>query len=163
MINIYTKCVRFLVYGMVTLSGIGIVTMMVVVCAEVILRKIFNSPITGAYDIVKCSSAITICGALPYTTAVKGHVAIEYFYLKLSKGKRLIVEAFIRLISIVLFGFFSWYSIQHGKSLRRSGEVLLTLEVPVFWIPWVIAFSCGIVILVLIHGLLQPGKELMKL
>lgn len=163
MLNIYTKFVRILVYSMVVLSGIGIVTMIIVVCAEVILRKFFNSPITGAYDIVKCSSAITICGALPYTTAVRGHVAIEYFYLKLSKGKRLLVQAFVRLISIILFGFFSWFSIQQGISLKRSGEVLLTLQVPVFWIPWVIAFSCGIVILVLIHGLVQPGKELMKL
>jgi len=38
--------------------------------------------------------------------------------------------------------------------------VSLTLEIPIFWVPWVIAFSCGAAALVLLHNLLRPRQEI---
>ena len=48
--------------------------------------------ITGALDLGKGCGALVIAGALPYTTAVKGHVAIEYFFHKLGRRGRIVVD-----------------------------------------------------------------------
>ena len=157
----YSTAVRVLVRALTVGAGVGVVTMMLTICTDVVLRA-FGSPLTGTVDIVRLAGAITIACALPYTSAVKGHVAIEYFFLKLSRRGRVVVDTFARLLSMALFACLSWESVQHGIALRRNGEVTATLQIPVFWIAHVIAFSCAVVILVTFHNMLHPGREMIK-
>lgn len=155
------KLVRVMVIALAAAAGAGIIAMMTVTCLDVVLR-LFGRPLTGAMDIVNVAAVIAIAGALPYTTAVKGHVAIEYFFQKLSRRGRIVVDTAVRLLGMGLFGLLCWGSIRYGCSLRRTGEVTLTLQLPVFWLPWVIAASCATVVLVILYNLLHPGREFMK-
>lgn len=157
----YSGLVRGLVIALGVVAGIGVMTMMSVTCADVLLR-VFRRPIAGAYDIVQIAGAITISCALPYTTAVKGHVAIEYFFLKLPRVGRIVVDTLARLIAISLFVFLAWQSIRYGNSLHASGQVTLTLQLPVFWVPYVIGTSCAVVAMVILHNLIHPGRETIK-
>ena len=158
---LYSRVTRISVLVLAAIAGCGIVAMMTITCLDVIGR-IFNRPIIGTLDIVKITAAVTIACALPYTTAVKGHVAIEYFFLKLSRPWRIVIDTFIRLLGMALFGLLCRQCILYGISLRRSGEVSSTLEIPLFWIPHVLAMSCAVVVLVIFHNLLHPGKETIK-
>lgn len=158
----YTVILRWLVYSLVVVSGLGIAVMIITICADVVLRR-FGHPVIGAYDIVKIAGAITLAAALPYTTAIKGHVAIEYFFHKLNRTGRLIVDTLVRLLGIVLFGFLGWRSFLYGGEMLRSGQVMQTLQLPVFWLPWVIGICCVVVMLVIIYNLLHPNKEMIKL
>jgi len=158
---VYSKVLKALVFAMAAVSGAGVLTMMLVTCFDVIGR-LFRAPLVGAYDIVKIAGTLTIAGALPYTTAVKGHVAIEYFFHRLSRVWRIIVDTVARLLAMGLFAFLSWQFINYGAALRRSGQVTLTLQLPVWWVPWVMAVSCALVLLVILHNLLHPGKEMIK-
>jgi TRAP-type C4-dicarboxylate transport system permease small subunit len=157
----YTGIVRALVLVMAAAAGLGILAMIAVTCVDVILR-IFGTALIGALDIVKLAGAVTIAGALPYTTAVKGHVAIEYFFQKLSRFGRIAVDSVARLLAMVLFGLLTYKFIDYGMSLKRSGQVTDTLQVPVFWVPYVMSVSCAVVVLVIFHNLVHPGKETIK-
>ncbi|NCC49836.1 MAG: TRAP transporter small permease [Spartobacteria bacterium] len=157
----YTAVLRLLVQALALLSGVGIVSMMGVTCVDVVMRA-FNRPLTGAYDMVKIAGVITIACALPYTTAVKGHVAVEYFFHKLSHRGRIVVDSLSRAIIIILFVILSVRCYVYGLILRESGEVTATMQLPVFWVPMVLAVSCGIVVLVVLHNLLHPGKVMIK-
>jgi len=157
----YTRILTLTVRALLALSGVGILVIIAVTCTDVVLR-IFDRSLTGTVDIVKIASAIVLACGLPYTTAVKGHIAIEYFFHKLSRRGRKIVDALERTAAMALFSVFCWRSIAHGTSLFRAGQVSATLEVPVFWVPYVIALSCGVVVLVILHNLLHPGKEMIK-
>ena len=157
----YTAILRALVYGLVVVSGIGIFVMIITICTDVVLRR-FGHPVIGAYDIVKIAGAITLATALPYTTAVKGHVAIEYFFHKLNRIGRLVVDTIVRLLGISLFGFLGWRSFLYGGEMLRSGQVTQTLELPIFWLPWVIGVCCIVVMLVIFYNLLHPNKEMIK-
>lgn len=160
---VYTRCLRAAVYALVAVSGLGVLTIMLVTCADVILRlKCVNHPFVGAYDIVKIAGALTLATALPYTTAVKGHVAIEYFFHKLSRRGRIVVDSLIRPLSMALFAFFAWRSVVYGLELQRNHQVSQTLQLPVFWVPFVIGFCCAIVVLVILHNLVHPGREMIK-
>ena len=106
--------------------------------------------------------AIETLPTAPYTTAVKGHVAIEYFFHKLPRRGRIAVDTVTRLIGMALFGTLAWYSALYGSSLRAAGEVSATLRVPIFWVPWVIAGSCALTVLVILLNMLHPGRELIK-
>lgn len=160
-IHFYHQALRTAVLFLGGLAGAGLMVMMLVTCTDVILR-VFRVSLTGAYDIVSIAGAITIAAALPYTTAIKGHVAIEYFFHKLDRRGRVVVDTLMRLLGMALFGVLAWQSVKYGNALKESGEVSSTLQLPVFWVPYVIAVSCALVVLVTLFHLLHPGKEMIK-
>ena len=176
--------VRWAVFALAGIAGLAFVVMVAVTCTAVVLRAVLRwglveSLLTwagalgaahdvskwlqaGEVDIVKIAGGVAIACALPYTTAVKGHVAIEYFFHKLSRRGRIAVDTATRLAAMGLFGLLSWRCVRYGLDLRRSGEVTLTLEIPLFWIPHVMALCCATMVFVILYNLLHPGREFIK-
>lgn len=157
----YHRALVALVMGLNTLAGFSIVFMMLVTCADVVMR-LFGHPLKGSYDLVQIAGALCIACALPYTTAVKGHVAVEFLYLKFGKRGRLAIDIVVRTILIALFLILTVQSVKYGASLHRSGEVTPTLEIPLYGVMYLIAFSCVVVSLVVLFNLVSPKKELIK-
>ena len=161
LIGLYDRGLRAAVELLGLAASAGLMVMVVVTALDVVLR-VFRVPLTGAYDIVKIAGAITIAAALPYTTAIKGHVAIEYFFHKLNRPGRIVVDALMRLLGMALFSLLAWGSVRYGNNLRASGEVSLTLQWPVFWVPYVMAVCCGLVVLIKLYHLTHPGRSMIK-
>src|SRR4030042_2955798 len=141
--SVYSRVLRLIVYILLVLAGLGVLTMVAGTCIDVILRLPgINSSLLGAYDIVKITGTLTLAATLPYTTAVKGHVAIEYFFHKLNRRGRIVVDTIMRLMGMTLFAFLSWRSFIYGLDLYRIGPVSQTLPLPAFWIPLLLGFFC---------------------
>jgi len=152
---------RHVIRGCALLAGVAIFVMIGVTVVDVVLR-IFGSGIVGAYDVVRICGVVTIACGLPYVTAVKGHIAIEFFYQGFSRAGRIVLDTLFRITAIALFGFLMVKNIEYGLSLEQSGEVMPTLRLPVFWIPFVISFNSALVVIVVVYHLLHPGKEMIK-
>jgi len=142
-------------------AGGAILAMMGVTVMDVILR-LFGSGITGAYDIVRSLGVIAVAFALPYLTAVKGHIAIEFFYHKFGSLGRTILDSLIRIISMAIFGILAFQTFKHGLFLYKTGEVFPTLGMPVFWVALAISLSSILMMIVFIYHLIHPGKEFIK-
>ncbi|MBN1479802.1 TRAP transporter small permease [candidate division KSB1 bacterium] len=156
-----TSALRATVMLLAVVTGVCILAMVLITCIDVVMR-IFSRPIVGVYDLVYVFGAVAMACAIPYTTAVKGHVAIEYFFQKLDKKSRIIVDTFVRLLGIGLFSMLTHESARIGNNLKASGEVTATLQLPIFWVSWVIALCCALVVLVIFYNMTHPGKELVK-
>ena len=143
------------------IAGVGILFMMTVTCVDIVLRRL-GASILGAYDLVRIAGGITIAAALPLTTAVKGHVAIEYFFHRLGRRARIIVDSAMRTIQTAGFLFAAVAFLRRGNRLLRSGEVMPTLQCPIFWLAWLIAFMCLLTALVSLFHLLRPGRNLLR-
>jgi TRAP-type C4-dicarboxylate transport system permease small subunit len=160
-VGLYHRALRALVNALACVAGAGLMLMVLITSADVVLRKC-NLSVTGAYDLVKIAAAITAAAALPYTTAIKGHVAIEYFFHKLGRRGRIVVDALMRFGGMALFGLLAWGFVDYGNSLRQKGEVSTTLQLPIFWVPYVLAASCALVVLIKVYHLTHPGKPMIK-
>ena len=160
-LQFYYRALRALVMALAYAACASLMVMVLVTTTEVVLR-VFRLTLTGAYDIVKIAAAITIAAALPYTTAIKGHVAIEYFFHKLGRRGRMVVDLLMRFGGMALFGLLAWGFVDYGNSLRQKGEVSTTLQVPIFWVPYVLAVSCVLVVLIKIYHVTHPGKPMIK-
>ncbi len=159
----FTRGLRGLVLGLAFVSGLSVLAMIVVTCLDVILRlPLINRSLTGAYDITKIAVALSLASALPYTAASKGHIAIEYFAQKLRARGRRILDIAVDLMGMALFAFLAWRTVLYGVEMYRTGQVSQTLQYPIFWVPWVIGFCCGVVVLVLGHHLLYPDREVVR-
>jgi len=49
-----------------------------------------------------------------------------------------------------------------GGTIPQAGEVSLTLQIPMFWVAYVIALCCAVTVLVKIYNLSHPGREMIK-
>ncbi len=155
--SIISRLIVILAY----IAGISIILMMGVTLVDVVLR-IFNVGITGAYDMARACGAVAAACALPYLTAVKGHIAIEYFYHKCGKSGRIVLDSVFRISSLLIFGILAVQTFRHGLSLARTGEVFPNLGMPVFWIPILISLNCILMMIVFFYHLVHPGKEFIK-
>ncbi len=160
-LDLYHHLLRQVVRGLAWVAGAGLLVMVLVTTVDVLLR-VFRLSMTGAYDIVKIAAAVTMAAALPYTTAIKGHVAIEYFFHKLGRRGRVGVDAVMRLLAMALFGLLAWGCVDYGNSLRLKGEVSMTLQLPIFWVPYMLAGSCALVVLIKLYHLTHPGKAMLQ-
>ena len=162
MVGAYGKVLRGLCAVLAVVASLSLLTMIVVTCLDVVLRRVWGRPITGAYDIVELAGAVTLAGALPYTTAVKGHIAVEYFFHKFGRRGRIALDTCARLLGFALFVCLAWQSVQKGLSLRAANRTTATLDIPLYWVPWLIALCSAIVAGVIVYHLLRPGRELIK-
>ena len=154
--------VRWTVHGMTAVAAAGIVAMMAVTVVDVIARSALNRPLPGAYDLVRLIGGLALFCSLPYTTAVKGHVAVEFLFHKLGGRGRILVDVFNRLLGIALFSCLTAYLTFRGLALRASGEVTPTLQLPMYPVVFAGAFACAVVAAVILHNLLHPGREMIR-
>ena len=157
----FWNAVVWLGRGMTFVSCLGLAAMIVVICCDVTLR-IIGHPVKGAYDVVRVAGAITIACSLPITTAMKGHVAIEYFFQKLNRTGRVVVDSLMRLIVIGAFLLAAYECVGYGMRFLRNSEVTSTIEMPIFWVPWLMAASFVVTALVVVFHLVYPGREMVK-
>ncbi|MDD5705822.1 MAG: TRAP transporter small permease [Kiritimatiellae bacterium] len=153
--------VKALVLASSALAGVGVLAMTAVTCLDIAMRQ-FGRPLTGAYDMVRIAGGVTLACALPLTTAVKGHVAIEYFFHKLGHSGRIVVDTLMRLLQIGAFAIAAWQCARYGRKLLLSGEVTPTLQWPTFWVAWVLATACALTSLVTLFHLVHPGREMIR-
>ena len=120
-------------------ASASLVVMMLLTSADVFMRYLLNSPITGTYDLVGLLGAVLASFAMPYTMLKKGHVAVEILIQSLSKGKQLIIETFTHLLGISLFLVLVWQAILLSRDMKAAGEVTPTLLLPFYPIVYCMA------------------------
>jgi TRAP-type C4-dicarboxylate transport system permease small subunit len=143
-------------------ASAALVLMMVLSCADIFGRYLFNSPITGTYDIVGLSGAILAAFAMPYTMLKRGHVAVELLIQSLSKGKRMVVETFSHLLGIALFLVLVWQALLLSRDMKAAGEVTPTLLLPFYPIVYCMALCFFVLSLAILVNLLQVWTKRAK-
>jgi TRAP-type C4-dicarboxylate transport system permease small subunit len=156
-----TGFLRWLTHAMAAVGGVAVAGIIVVTVADVVGRQ-FGHSVKGAYDLVRVLGAIAMGCALPLTKAVKGHIAIEYFFQKLGGRGRRVTDAVMRLALLALFALLTWRFVLQGKMFLDSGEVTATLHMPMFWVPWLVALACLATAGVTLWHLLHPGRSMAR-
>jgi TRAP-type C4-dicarboxylate transport system permease small subunit len=141
------------------IAGAAIVAMMLLTCADVVLRY-FRRPIPGTYELVCFLGAVAVAFAMAYTSVEKGHVAVSFVVNLFPLRIQGLIESITNGFGLLFFALIAWQSTTYANELRLSGEISLTLELPFYPFVYGIGFSAAIVCLVLVSDLY---KNLMKL
>lgn len=156
-----SKAITRISAGFNTVSGTAIVVMMLLTCADVVLR-LMRHPIPGAYEMVGFMGTVIISFSLASTSLSKGHIAVELIMERLPKRLQSGVEAFSSLIGAALFGLVSWQSLIYAADMRQSGEVSVTLTMPIHPFIYGLAAGSALLVLVLIHDGLRAALRAVK-
>lgn len=147
--------------GFNALAASAVILMMLLTCADVILRM-FRRPIPGTYEIMGFLGTVVIAFALAYTSLEKGHIAVEILVGRLPRRIKAAVETFASLIGVSLFALLTWQSLAYAADLRDSGEVSVTLTMPIYPFILGIAAGSGLLCLVLLVESMRSAKRMSK-
>lgn len=144
-----------------SLSGAAIVAMMVLTCLDVLLR-LFRRPIPGTYEIVGFLGTVVIGLALAKTSLEKGHIAVEILTARLPSRVKLAFEAGVGFAGAGLFGILAWQSAVYALDIRASGEVSVTLTMPIYPFIMAVAAGSGMLCLVLLAEAFLSASRMVK-
>jgi TRAP-type C4-dicarboxylate transport system permease small subunit len=141
-------------------AGAAIILMMLLTCADVILRYM-RRPIPGTYELVCFLGAVAVSFAMAHTSVQRGHVAVSLVVRLMPERVQGMVESVTSSFGLILFALIAWRSVLYGETLRTSGEVSLTLKMPFYPFVYGIGFSAAAVCLVLMLDLIRSVKKVM--
>ncbi|MBU1567618.1 MAG: TRAP transporter small permease [Proteobacteria bacterium] len=145
-----------------TISGIGLLALMVVMAGDVFGRYLFNHPIPGAYELVEYLMAIIVPFSIAYSAAQKCHVGVDILVERLPKKIRAIVDIITQFLTIILVSIVIWQGWVGFFEAQSSSIRSAVLEIPNY--PFLLAVPIGFmafVVFVFCH-LLKTIKEVLK-
>ena len=141
------------------MAAAALIAVMVIVCANVIGRSFFETPVKGTVDIVSLLGAIVIAWAIAYTQVVKGHIRVDILVQRLPHRIQYIVDSVIDLIGLALFALISWQTIIFAKVNFEVGELSEVLKIPITPFASVVAIGCIAITLVLLIDLIKSVSK----
>jgi TRAP-type C4-dicarboxylate transport system permease small subunit len=105
---------------------------MLIVTLNVILRKVFNSPLLGTYEWVGILTAVMISLGLAFCGIVGGHIAIDFIVNKMKPGMQRMIAIICGGISCLVMGGVAVSIFLHANKLAMSGEVSPTTKIPYY-------------------------------
>lgn len=103
-----------------------ILFVMLFVCAEVVMRYLFNSPIPGHLEGSELLVPVIVFLALSYTQATNGHVGMDLVIESLSPEGRRRANIVTLLASIFVCSVIAWFSFKSTYQLWLYDDVTMT-------------------------------------
>lgn len=135
--------------------GVGIlVAMMFLTVTDVLLRYVFNRPITGSYELTEFMMAILVTFGIAYCGAKKGHVTVDVVVSRFPQRIQAIIDSITCLLGLFLFFLITWQCAVFVKDKLETGLTSGILYIPVFPFAGVVALGSAMFCLVLVGHLL---------
>ena len=126
--------VRALLSSMARVAGYGsalfLTAMMLITVADVILRAVFNLPITGAYDLVQLFLVGTIFLSIPDVFLRDENIVIDFVDHVFGARAVDLLKAVANLAGVVFLGLLAWRMVPPALDSMRFNEVSPDLAIP---------------------------------
>jgi TRAP-type C4-dicarboxylate transport system permease small subunit len=119
------------------IAGILLVSMMLLIVVNIILRKV-ASPFGGTAEMVGYISAMCAGFSLLYSQKKKAHIAIDIATSHMPKRPRAALTAFMNLIAVAIFGMASWQIGARAITMAKNGTLSDTLQIAYYGFIWVV-------------------------
>jgi TRAP-type C4-dicarboxylate transport system permease small subunit len=155
------KISDFLNKMLVLIGGVFLVNMILLTCADIVLRKIWI-PISGAVELVGFFGAIVAAFALGDTQRKRGHIAVEVLINTFPKWIRRALSVLNSGMCLLFFVAATWQVAIKAATLRHTGEVSETLRIIYYPFTYSVALGCAVLALVFLMDMIKavfPKKE----
>ncbi|MCJ2164821.1 MULTISPECIES: TRAP transporter small permease [unclassified Pseudodesulfovibrio] len=123
------------------IAAVCLVSMAAMTGADVFFRGAFNSPIFGCEEIVAILGVIAVGFSLPYTHYQKSHIGVEILVRRLPKRTRDACKLVTNAATLFLVAIITWRMFLYAGTMSDSGVVSMNLELPEYWVVYVLSFG----------------------
>ena len=101
--------------------------------ASVLMRALFQAPISGDVELTQMGIALAISMCLPWCQAQRGHILVDFFTQKSSAQSLRFMDSVGCLALAVMYGFLAWRTSVGAVSVREAGETTMIISLPMWW------------------------------
>lgn len=143
-------------------SGAAVVAAMLLVVANVLLRKIFKMPILGTYEFTGFFAVLIISLGVSYCLLIDGHIAVDFIVDKFPSAVKNIVDVIMNVLVFAFMSVFTWKSFEYAASLAANNQYSPTTKVPISIIVYIMAFCFAVFCLVSLIKIRESVGKAMK-
>lgn len=111
------------------IAGFCLAGVMVMVVANVIMRRLFKSPFLGVYEYVGFLTAVVIGFSLAYCAIKEGHITVDILFARLSRKTRVVLETITGFVVFFFLSLVTWRLIRYAAVIQTNGQVSQTCEI----------------------------------
>jgi TRAP-type C4-dicarboxylate transport system permease small subunit len=150
--NFLSKCGEFI-------GLIGILSIVAIICADVLGSKLFGLPVPGSTEVVSLLQVATMALVVAATQRDRGHVGVDMFVQRFPIRVRAAVRVMTSFLGLALFVLLVGEGFKYGNQLRMAHEVTGTVKVPIA--PFVYVFSLAMIpaAMMMLCDLVDSAKE----
>ena len=126
--------------GLTLLAGIALVAMMVLACANMVLRAVWV-PVQGTFEMMGFLGAVVASFSLAFAQRQKSHIAVGMLLARFPAPVRRLADAATNLASCLFFLLAGWETWKWANFLVDTGEISATLGIVYY--PFVFAAAAG--------------------
>lgn len=147
---------RVLTWVTLILGG-GVLALMTVYCAfnAAIMRKLLNSPIIGAEDVLVITLVAVVALSIPFGARTGAHIEIDFMEPRMSPAFAKWSLVIVKCAGFMLLAIMSWRLWLAGGSAAKFGETTQLLYIPYGPFYYLLAVSIGVYAIVLILDIWQ--------
>lgn len=127
------------------LGGLLALAVAILVCASVLGRWLFYTPVRGDFEFVRIATAIAVFAYLPYTQARRANIMVDSFTQRLSPYARDAIDAFWDLVYAGVMGVCAYGLYLGAIDARENYETTSELQLQM----WPFIGACAVLCAVL--------------
>jgi len=122
-------------------SGGLLILLMLMTVVDVVMRKWFNLPFSGSYELTQLSLSLIVLFGFSYANDFKEHVVIDIFYEKMPLGMKRFCSILTTIIALVMTAVLTFVVFRQGIRLMGTGGITWSLKIPLW--PFALIGSVG--------------------
>ena len=136
--------------------------LVVLTVADVILRRFFDAPIAGTFELSKLMLGIIVFFTLAYCAVHGGHIVVDVIVSRFPRRAQSSISIIIHLCSVVIMGLISWRLFLHAMKVQDMGEVTAILEVWLYPFVFLAALGSTLITIVFLIQLFHSVSEVRR-
>lgn len=135
------------------IGALMVLAMLAHICAEVVLRTFFHSPIPATLEIVTYYYMVAaVFLPLAFVQKIKGHVIVEVFTTRLPAPIVVWIDRGAQVLSAIYVGVIGWWGMLDAIRATRRNEFIPVIYFDLVTWPtrWLVAISAGLMMLVIL-------------
>jgi TRAP-type C4-dicarboxylate transport system permease small subunit len=115
------------------LSALILFGLMFYVTAEVLMRYLFNHPLSGHLELTQLLIAPAVFLALSWVQARRGHVGLDLLHARLSPRGRAAADCLTLSLALATFLVITWFSAESTWTAWEVEDVTPTASITTWW------------------------------
>ena len=136
------------------IGSVVIALIMLLTVADVVGRRVFNQPVTAAYEVNGLLLVIAVFFTIAHCQFLKGHVTIELVVSRLRQRTQDIIDSALYFFFLVTFGLITRQLWLHALKILKDNVTSGTIDLPVSPFAFVATLGFALLCLVVLAHLL---------
>lgn len=135
MVALLDRLVSRVVWVLVAVAGLALVTVVLIVMTEVIMRAL-GSPLVGGIELIRVAFLVSVFFAFAYVLIAEREIRVDVIRGVVPFGMLRYMDALANIVSALFFGFLLYFSVARLHDAVVNGIYLEGRLLIPMWIPW---------------------------